>query len=96
MTELRQETEEPHTEQLESVPCGQLLLDEEEELGEPCPDKRPHFSHSQGHGDLPNCICAERLLGDHLTVSDVSLPMGLFTRIRLGRMTYTWEDSEIN
>ena len=61
---VRREIDVPQPEQLEFVPCGQLLLDEEEELGEPCPDKRPHFSHSQGHGDLPNCICAERLLGD--------------------------------
>ena len=49
---LRQETEEPHTEQLESVPCGQTLQDEDnsrrEEKLSPVriKDKRPHIPHS--------------------------------------------------
>ena len=60
---VRQEIDVPQPEQLEFVPCGQLLQDEEEE---PCPDKRPHFSHSQGHGNLPNYSCAERVLGDQM------------------------------
>ena len=52
LTELRQETEEPHTEQLESVPCGQTLQDEDnsrrEEKLSPVriKDKRPHIPHS--------------------------------------------------
>ena len=37
---VRQEIDVPQPEQLEFVPCGQLLQDEEEE---PCPDKR-HIS----------------------------------------------------
>ena len=49
---LRQETEEPHREQLESVSCGQTLQDEdnsrrEEELSPVrIKDKRPHIPHS--------------------------------------------------
>ena len=60
---LRQEIDGSQAKQLEFVPCGQTLQDKEEEKLEPCPDKRPHISHSQGQGDLPNYTCTERLLG---------------------------------
>ena len=48
-----------------------------------CPVKRqaPCISHSQGQGDLPDCTCIERLYGSQ-NVSDVSLPISLFTRIQ--------------
>ena len=60
-----------------------------EEAG-PYPDKRPHISHLQSEGELPDHTCAERLLGGqkrgghHLIVSDVKLPIGLFAGIHLG------------
>ena len=87
---VRQEIDGPQAEQLQFVHCGQILQDEEEGGAKPCPDKRPHISHSQSQGDLPNYTCAETLFGGqkgrgrHPIVSDVNLPRGLFARIHLG------------
>ena len=66
--ELRQETDGPQDEQLEFVPCGQIVQDEHNSRiigeAEPCPEKRqrPHIPHSRGQGDLPDCGFAEGLL----------------------------------
>ena len=52
-------------------------------------DERPYIPHPRSYGDLPNYTRAERIFegqkqnGHHLIVSDVSLPINLFTRIHL-------------
>lgn len=72
---------------LEFVPCGQIPQDEEEEelSSAQLKDRHDVFFHSQGQGDLPYCTCRERLYGSQ-KVSDVGLPIGLFTRIQnMGR-----------
>ena len=76
----------PQAEQLEFVPCGQILqnIDSRSERGaEPCPEKRPHVSHSPGQGDLPDYTRAERLLGGQKGC-DVNLSIGVFARVHLG------------
>ena len=56
---LRQEIDGLQGEQLESVPCGPILQDEEYRIiGEAEPaqirDKKTHIPHSQGQEDLPD------------------------------------------
>ena len=90
---VRQEIDGPQSEQLEFVPCGQILQNgrREEKLSPvQIRDKRPHILHSRSQGDLPDYTHAEGLLGGqkgrgrHLIVSDVNLPIGLFAGIHLG------------
>ena len=90
---MRQEIDESQAEQPEFVRCGQILQNSRrEEKISPAQirDKRPHIPHSRSQGDLPNYTCTEKLLGGqkgrgrHPTVSDVNLPIGLFSRIHLG------------
>ena len=80
---LRQEIDGPQAEQLEFVPCGQILQNSRrEEKLRPAQvrGKRPHIPHSRRQGDLPDYTCAERLLkgqkgrGCHPIVGDVNLP----------------------
>ena len=100
---LRQEIDGPLAEQLEFVPCGQILQDEEKEELSPS-QIRDHISHSQGQGDLPDYTCIERLLegqkgrGCHTIAGDVNLPIDVFARIHLGQemRVHTWEDPEIS
>ena len=85
---MRQEVDGPQAKQLEFVPCGQILQDEdnsrrEEKLSLPLIKKTPHIPYSQSQGDLPDYTRAKRLLGGQKG-SDVNLPIGLFSRIHLG------------
>ena len=80
-TGMTQEIDRSWAELQVFVPCGQILQDRGG--AEPCPNKRPHISHSQSQGGLPNSARAGKLFGGEKG-SDVNLPIGLFARIHLG------------
>ena len=90
--EVRQEIDAPQAEQLEFVPCGQVLQDEDnsrkEEKLSPAQirDKETtyfSFSRSRRTSRLHMHRKAKGS-GRHSTVGRVSLPIGLFARIHLG------------
>ena len=102
LTTLRQEIDGPQAKQLQFVPCGQILQDEDNSRriigeAEPCPDKRwrPHISCSRG-GDLSHCTWAEKLPGGQKG-SDVNLLDSFLESILTKRCMYTHrEDPEKN
>ena len=104
---MRQEIDVPRAEQLEFVPCGQILQDEnnsrsEEDLS-PAQIETTYFSflrsrrHSQQHMHR-KAPKGPKKRGNHPMVDDVNLPIGLFTRIHLGceMCAHTGEDLELN
>ena len=62
--DLRQQTDGPQAEQLEFVPCGQILQDKDnsQRRGAAQIRDRPHIPHSRGQGGLPDYTGAESLL----------------------------------
>ena len=76
-----------------SLQTGTPKYQLKEEAG-PCPVKRPHVSHSQSQGDLPDLKAPWRSKRGWMP----KLPIGLFAGIHLGWAVHvcTWEDPELS